>query len=103
MKTDVEFTLPPKKEVLVYAPLTSAQKYYYKSLLDRTILDTVQAQKKEKSLEELSTEKENTSADANSTAEDVEIKDVPRVSRRCSSGNVRYVPVSYNTGWLILA
>ena len=41
LKTDVEFSLPPKKEVLVYAPLTSVQQKYYTSLLDKTILDLV--------------------------------------------------------------
>ena len=41
LKTDVEFSLPPKKEVLVYAPLTSIQQKYYTSLLDRTIFELV--------------------------------------------------------------
>ena len=41
LKMDVEFSLPPKKEVLVYAPLTAVQQKYYTSLLDRTILEMV--------------------------------------------------------------
>jgi len=33
----VEFNLPPKKEVLVYAPLVPKQAEYYKATLERTI------------------------------------------------------------------
>lgn len=39
LKTDVELSLPPKKEVLVYAPLTQKQETFYKAALDRTLLD----------------------------------------------------------------
>ena len=49
---DVEFCLPPKKEVLVYAPLTATQERYYKSLLDKTIMEMVETERK-KQLEEL--------------------------------------------------
>ena len=34
---DVEFNLPPKKEVMVYAPLATKQAQYYKATLERTI------------------------------------------------------------------
>lgn len=37
MKTDVESTLPPKKEYLLYAPLTSYQKELYESCVHGTI------------------------------------------------------------------
>ncbi|XP_070570126.1 lymphocyte-specific helicase-like [Ptychodera flava] len=50
LKTDVELFIPPKKEVLVYAPLTKLQHYYYKATVDRTILHEIEAKKK-KSLE----------------------------------------------------
>ena len=49
---DVEFCLAPKKEVLVYAPLTTAQERYYKRLLDKTILEMVELERK-KQLKEL--------------------------------------------------
>lgn len=75
----------------MYAPLTSAQKYYYKSLLDRTILDTIEEERKKRTLQEPSVEKENVDVGANGTAEDVNIKYVQRASRRSSSGNVRCV------------
>ena len=45
LKTDVEFSLPPKKEVVVYAPLTLVQQKYYSSLLDRTIMEMVGGKK----------------------------------------------------------
>ncbi|XP_071805450.1 lymphocyte-specific helicase-like isoform X2 [Asterias amurensis] len=38
LKTDVELNIPPKKEILVQAPLTSLQEELYKSLVDKTIL-----------------------------------------------------------------
>ncbi|EDO46669.1 predicted protein [Nematostella vectensis] len=41
LKTDVELSLPPKKEVLVRAPLTSKQTEFYRAALDKTILDIV--------------------------------------------------------------
>ena len=37
----MELSLPPKKEVLVYAPLTQKQETFYKAALDRTLLDIV--------------------------------------------------------------
>uniref|UniRef100_UPI00358F8B5C lymphoid-specific helicase isoform X2 n=1 Tax=Myxine glutinosa TaxID=7769 RepID=UPI00358F8B5C len=39
LKIDVAIGLPPKQEVLVYAPLCSLQKDYYTSILDGTISD----------------------------------------------------------------
>ena len=41
LKTDVDLSIPPKKELLVYAPLTKEQESYYKSTLDKTILDKI--------------------------------------------------------------
>lgn len=55
---DVEFCLPPKKEVLVYAPLTAAQQRYYKSLLDKTIVEMVEIERK-KQLKELEKKEED--------------------------------------------
>ena len=45
LKSDVDLTIPPKKEVYVYAPLTEKQQSFYKSTLDRTILDMLDKQK----------------------------------------------------------
>ena len=36
LKTDVDLDIPPKKEVLVYAPLTTEQKEVYESLVNKT-------------------------------------------------------------------
>ncbi|KAJ7387931.1 hypothetical protein OS493_001283 [Desmophyllum pertusum] len=41
LKTDVELSVPPKKEVLVYAPLTLKQQTFYKACLDKTLPDIV--------------------------------------------------------------
>jgi len=38
LKTDVDLTIPPKRELIVYAPLTTEQQEFYKGTLDRTIL-----------------------------------------------------------------
>ena len=59
MKTDVEFSLPPKKEVLVYAPLTAYQEKYYKSLLNKTIFDMMEKEDKKKRAEMAKKGKEN--------------------------------------------
>eukprot|EP00795_Rhopilema_esculentum_P015626 gene15626-6910_t len=39
LKTDVDLTIPPKRELIVYAPLTAEQEEFYKGTLDKTILD----------------------------------------------------------------
>ncbi|XP_057299930.1 lymphocyte-specific helicase-like isoform X2 [Hydractinia symbiolongicarpus] len=41
LKTDVDLSIPPKKEILVYAPLTQKQQDFYRTTLDRTILDAI--------------------------------------------------------------
>nr|KAG5698118.1 hypothetical protein BaRGS_001713 [Batillaria attramentaria] len=42
LKTDVDMRIPPKKEVIVYAPLLSLQKEFYAALIDRTIFSKIQ-------------------------------------------------------------
>ena len=37
MKCDVDVEVPPKREILVYAPMTQQQQQQYKSIVDRTI------------------------------------------------------------------
>ncbi|XP_066926752.1 lymphocyte-specific helicase-like isoform X2 [Clytia hemisphaerica] len=46
LKTDVDLTIPPKKEVYVYAPLTEKQQVFYRTTLDRTIMDMLEKNKK---------------------------------------------------------
>ena len=41
MKSDVSLNLPPKKEILVYCPLTRIQKNFYRALLERTIVSMI--------------------------------------------------------------
>ncbi|XP_034334038.2 lymphocyte-specific helicase isoform X2 [Magallana gigas] len=47
LKQDVELKLPPKKELLVYAPMSSLQQEYYTSTVDKTIMDKIQEKCKE--------------------------------------------------------
>ena len=42
LKTDVDLRIPPKKEVIVYAPLRPLQKDFYAALIDRTIFAKIQ-------------------------------------------------------------
>lgn len=41
LKTDVDLSIPPKKEVLVRCPMTIQQQNYYKTTLDRSVLDMI--------------------------------------------------------------
>ena len=50
LKQDVELKLPPKKELLVYAPMSAMQQEFYTSTVDKTILDKI----KEKNVSEFS-------------------------------------------------
>jgi len=43
LKTDVELSIPPKKELILYAPMTKLQLDMYTQLLDRTLLDNINA------------------------------------------------------------
>ncbi|XP_077997156.1 lymphoid-specific helicase-like [Glandiceps talaboti] len=45
LKTDVELKIPPKREVLVFAPLTKLQHFYYKATVDKTILQRIEDKK----------------------------------------------------------
>ncbi|XP_061197409.1 lymphocyte-specific helicase-like [Saccostrea echinata] len=41
LKQDVELNLPPKKELLVYAPMSSMQQEFYTATVDKTIIDKI--------------------------------------------------------------
>ncbi|XP_052214522.1 lymphocyte-specific helicase-like isoform X2 [Dreissena polymorpha] len=42
VKADVDLDIPPKKELIVYAPLTKVQREFYEAAVDKTLLDKVQ-------------------------------------------------------------
>merc|ERR1719318_746498 len=42
VKTDVDLQIPPKKEVLVYCPLTERQEVMYRSVVEKTIKDLIE-------------------------------------------------------------
>jgi len=43
LKTDVDFVIPPKREVLVYAQLSAVQQEMYRCILNKTIAQLVGA------------------------------------------------------------
>jgi len=43
LKTDVDFVIPPKREVIVYAQLTAVQQEMYRCILNKTIEQLVKA------------------------------------------------------------
>jgi len=45
MKVDVDLNLPPKKEILVFTPMTTTQQELYKHILHKTIHDKVLREK----------------------------------------------------------
>ncbi|XP_059141217.1 lymphocyte-specific helicase-like [Physella acuta] len=47
LKSDVDLNIPPKKEIIVYAPLTQQQKSFYSALVDRTIFNLLDSKDKE--------------------------------------------------------
>lgn len=42
VKSDVDLEIPPKKELLVYCPLTDVQREFYQSTVDKTILKKIE-------------------------------------------------------------
>ena len=45
LKNDVELVVPPKREVMVYAPLVKEQHEIYKAVVDKTIKSWVDDKK----------------------------------------------------------
>lgn len=45
MKCDIDLKLPPKKEILVFTPMSPEQDDLYKHILHRTIHDKVRKEK----------------------------------------------------------
>jgi SNF2 family DNA or RNA helicase len=41
LKSDVDFVIPPKREVVAYAPLSGKQQEMYRCILDKTIAQLV--------------------------------------------------------------
>ena len=42
VKSDVDLLIPPKKELLVYAPMTQDQQDFYEATIDKTILQKLE-------------------------------------------------------------
>jgi len=56
VKTDVDLQIPPKKEVLVYCPLTSRQEEMYRAIVEKTITELI-TKNDEKKIDEVLPEK----------------------------------------------
>ena len=41
LKSDVDFVIPPKREIIAYAPLSTKQEEMYRCILDKTIAQLV--------------------------------------------------------------
>ena len=61
LKSDVELEIPPKKEIIVYAPLSHTQQQLYKACLDKTLLQYVEQKEDETVPLSRQTDKENPS------------------------------------------
>merc|ERR1712241_340091 len=74
VKTDVDLQIPPKKEVLVYCPLTQRQKDLYRHIVEKTIEDfiTTEEEKKEEVLPE---KRKRTTVDYSAFLDDKEYAD----------------------------
>uniref|UniRef100_A0A8B9L460 Proliferation-associated SNF2-like protein n=1 Tax=Astyanax mexicanus TaxID=7994 RepID=A0A8B9L460_ASTMX len=53
LKSDVTLEVPPKKEIVVYAPLTAKQEAFYRAIVDRTIAKVLGQEKEEAARVEL--------------------------------------------------
>lgn len=42
LKADVDLKIPPKKEILVYAPLSQLQQNFYQATVDKSILNVIE-------------------------------------------------------------
>lgn len=45
LKSDVTLEVPPKKEIIVYAPLTAKQESFYTAVVNKTIAKTLGVEK----------------------------------------------------------
>ncbi|BFZ13495.1 hypothetical protein BsWGS_16534 [Bradybaena similaris] len=70
LKSDVDLNIPPKKEVLVFAPMTQQQRHFYSALVDRTIFSFI--------------DQKNTSTD------EAEITSSGRPKRRSAASKIDY-------------
>ncbi len=51
LKSDVELNVPPKREVIVYAPLTPRQRHFYERGINRTLVGHARSLGKAETLE----------------------------------------------------
>ncbi|CAK9294042.1 unnamed protein product [Gordionus sp. m RMFG-2023] len=92
MKSDVDFNIPPKKEILVYSPLSDFfQAQLYKAILEKDISDQVRKMRTFLSGLKISSPKRNTShSDIDTNDEDSLKSTPPKIHKRLSSQKVDF-------------
>ena len=75
VKSDVDLEIPPKKEVLVYCPLTARQKELYRAIVEKTLEDLLQGEEeKDERTQELPEKRKRTNIDYSVFLDEKEFK-----------------------------
>ena len=75
VKSDVDLEIPPKKEVLVYCPLTARQKEMYRAIVEKTLEDLLQGEEeKDERTQELPEKRKRTNIDYSVFLDEKEFK-----------------------------
>ena len=74
VKSDVDLEIPPKKEVLVYCPLTVRQKQLYRAIVEKTLADLLQSEDGKEEKMELPAKRKRTDIDYSVFFDDQELE-----------------------------
>ena len=74
VKSDVDLEIPPKKEVLVYCPLTARQKQLYRAIVEKTLADLLQSEDGKEEKKELPAKRKRTDIDYSVFFDDKELE-----------------------------
>ena len=74
VKSDVDLEIPPKKEVLVYCPLTARQRELYRAIVEKTLADLLQSEEEKDEKKELPAKRKRTEIDYSVFLDEKEFK-----------------------------
>ena len=74
VKSDVDLEIPPKKEVLVYCPLTARQRELYRAIVEKTLADLLQSEDEKDEKKELPAKRKRTEIDYSVFLDEKEFK-----------------------------
>ena len=74
VKSDVDLEIPPKKEVLVYCPLTARQRELYRAIVEKTLADLLQSDEEKDEKKELPAKRKRTEIDYSVFLDEKEFK-----------------------------